>query len=275
MILSLLAPLAPAQAGSIIAQTGFEAPDYVAGQPLVKQRGWYVGSHTSPFQDAATITDTTAAGGSQSARIDGSFITQESPDLFNFLSFISPNSAYDPIAAGTRYVTVSIDIRFDIDSGPTDNLAALAIWDNSVNFIGWLGLQRQADGAGVRFWGTAGLDYDTGEKFDVFQDIPDFDPNRFYHMAAEFDYETMNVAFFFEGRYLGTGPVAPPFERTFGDVTLYLDSTGGLTTSVAYFDNYLVTASAYAAPEPSSLLLAGVGVVVALVARRSRRAPAT
>jgi hypothetical protein len=111
----------PVFAGSVVYQTGFEAPTFTAGLPLVPQDGW---AEPAPFLNpkAAIITTDQPFEGRQAVRVRGADLVPDSTNISFFTSgYYAAEGVYrktvnfDVAGAGFPIVRVQAAVRVDGD----------------------------------------------------------------------------------------------------------------------------------------------------------------
>jgi hypothetical protein len=114
-----LASASPVFAQSVVYQTGFEAPTFTAGLPLVGQDGWASIGITSP--NAAIITTDQPFEGKQAVRVRGAdlvpndTISTVSSGYYSAIGSYRKSVDFDVAAAGFPIVRVQAAVRVDGD----------------------------------------------------------------------------------------------------------------------------------------------------------------
>jgi hypothetical protein len=245
--------------------TSFDGPAYApgsAGGPAAAD-GWSV---AGPAQSQAVITP------DQALRIT----SLNDPSVRGLSAAWVRQMTYDPSASGNPIVTYSADVRID-GPGTAAGRAGDVLTGNLVAFgdgatkpsVGQMWLSSN----GTVYAGASGAapgQFEAAAGLGVFQ-----------HLAMTLNFADMTASYFLNGQQFGTESFGPSVTSPIlGGVVL---GAGGPPDPTRYnvddyaitFDNVSVTASAagggaVTTPEPTSLALAGLGIV-ALAGRRLRR----
>ncbi len=263
--------LAAAASADVDFSTGFDAPDYTAGSPVVGQAGWVAG--TGSALEGVVSTDRSLSGG-QSLRID-------SLDANRYSSGVGFASGPP---AQNRYLTAYADIfvesaepgrYFGIGFGINPNPNVVTPREGNARIVIAL------DGQGLR--GGTGLfesyNSETGGLFQA-RAASDF-VGRWINVriVADRSRTTDNVAFTFSGLGTSGGTSTTTFVRSqdfgtgsfgHGQVVSSIVGNSKGDDGVAYIDNLRFNAGAAPVPEPASLAALGLGALA--VVRRRRKA---
>jgi len=262
--------IAPASAQIPVYNSGgFEGPRFVPG-PLTGQDPvlgpWQQSVSGGGPLTTATVQGATVQAGSQAVRID------RAPNSEGFWFVSKPT-------VGPQQINVSWDMRVAQSVG-------------AQQFGPFFGVDSYSGGGGVNRLGMLGVDATTGEVLYI---APLSDPNpglqvvaggpggvgstvpfnTFNNFRLQLDYNgtgSGTYSAFVNGTLVQTAPFFTPgnVNFNFSDAPIAgIAAAGGAAnqaaTGTAFFDNYVITA---AAPEPSSIALAGLGVVGLIVRRR-------
>ncbi|MDG3008415.1 PEP-CTERM sorting domain-containing protein [Paludisphaera mucosa] len=240
----------------VLYETGFEAPTFTAGAPIDGQGGF----HTDFFPNASTVSTAFPAGGSQALRIDAASLLEIDPSIP-----ISQNYNWvdlgDPVAGGARVLRVEADVAV-FASGPGEVQVGLQAYDRDFNGIAGITITTDDEGTGPK------LAYYTDPANPELIAFTSF--GEYVHLGMTLDYTLRTASFDLNGVTLGTAAFAPGVGNV-SDFDIYMQRIDWSTPTgtVAYFDNYAVTA----VPEPASLglLAGGLGVLAVRARRRNAR----
>jgi hypothetical protein len=213
-----------------IYRTGFEPPDFVL-DVLDGQNGWSHSRVTNP--DDAIVTDEYPADGSQGVKILGDQVFQVPNMVYWFSGHFPTGIDFDPLDMGLPVVTFQADMAF-IGPGTDEDIYSgnIEVVDRSFRPISamWLssdGTLHIADGNDVTEYIVAGYDFGT-----------------YYTLAMTLDYVNRVTDFSINGDYVGTIPFANGSGDGFFSGYLEVQALQAPVDYDAYFDNYLVSASA-------------------------------
>ena len=173
-----LAAASPAFAQSILYQTGFEAPTFTAGLPLVGQDSWASIPITSP--NAAIITTDQPFAGKQAVRVRGADLVPD-PNVTSMSSgyysaigsyrrraiAVPPNTDFDVAGAGFPVVRVQAAVRVDGPQSPqgknffSASVAARAVSSDQVCLV-TDGIGELAISSDGKVYGYSGDDFVPG-----------------------------------------------------------------------------------------------------------------
>jgi len=235
----------PAAQAGVVYSTGFETSDGYTTGPISGQNGWQV--FNSPL---AQVENTFADGGSQALWINGNSNSDQ-------------NGAYHVDAPTEPIIELSADLY--IASGIENEWQFSATGPGLSGYIGGINLIPTNPVGGL----TDNIQIESGSLGTV----GTFNLNTWNLVDFVFDMDTQTYSFSLNGTLIASGlafcgsnsgctgaPVAS-YADSFFDV---FGSTN--STDEGYMDNFSLTQSTGAAPEPGTLLLMGAGL--ALVAGR-------
>jgi hypothetical protein len=225
-----LAPSSAATAGEVIYQTGFEAPDFIL-DILDGQNGWDHSRVTNPAD--AIVTDKYPADGSQGVKILGDQVFQI-PNMNFWASGHFVNGIdFDPVDAGLPVVTFQADVALTGPATVADIYSAnLDVGDGNHRGIASIWLSSD---------GTIHI---ADDNDDIEYVVGAFDFGTYYTLAMTLDYVNQLTDFYVNGDYVGTIPFATGSGNGFFSGYLELAALARPVDYNAYFDNYLVTATA-------------------------------
>jgi hypothetical protein len=239
-------------AESILYATGLEAPTFVAGQPLPGQDGFIAYGNVN--SGAARVLAVAPSSGTQSVQISTALMSEEYVPGF-YAGFYYRPINYDPLAFGTPIITVGVDVRVDPGSNSLDPNAGFQLYDSAGTYLAGLAIGTGALGVPGDPVGVFG-DNNDGDTVSTLLGAIEFE--RFYRLVAQLDFAARTVQFPVDGTRFGTVSLSASNESTFGDADLVLSDRGQFD-SVAYYDNYSITAASV--PKPSSFVLAALGAL--------------
>jgi hypothetical protein len=232
----------------VLYETGFEAPGFATGQ-LPGQNGWVAWRGFD--ESAARVVTGNAASGAQAAMIDGSLTS--TPDVDSpWENFYYPGNLFglDLSTIRATSLTLEVDVRLDLLQPTPDPWIGLAMWTAAGERFAYMTL-----GGDDLFWFATGLD----AYFNVVEQ-PGVEFGRYYNIRMTYDLIANQASFWVDGVHRATLPyLGPAFAPVLGDVDLLVGTYDGFTRPPVrgYFDNYRITANVI--PEPTGLVLMGVG----------------
>jgi hypothetical protein len=253
------------RADGILYQTGFESPDFMAGQPLNGQNNWMEYNSSG----ASIITTNQPASGQQSLQINGgalTFLTQ-----YGFYdAFDSPNPTWN----FSQYPTVRLDAQVRLDGPSTgstladDLISANLGIDNNDNDLAEMWISSNGH---VHYYSDA----DPGSTDDGYLG-PAVTLGQYHDLSVLLNTGTLTDSFYVDGRYIAS--LAMPATAISDDSFYFGVSMVGVADQgnydhnayTAYYDNVNLAS----VPEPGSmamLLAASLIGVRALKRQRSRR----
>jgi hypothetical protein len=257
----------PAEAQTIYS-TGFENPPFNAGQPLPGQDGWdaqIVGG--VPLGPNGQISTAQPKTGLQSVAVRGMDLTPLSEigyDVAVYRHFVNYNVA----AAGFPIIRVAADLRID---GPQTAQTADRVTGDffSANLKAF-----SSDGSLGEFsLSSDGHVYvytnDDSYLFGATSAL-----GQYHHLAIDLNFSNKTTTFSIDGTTLGSVPFTAGFGSNIlshGTLLAYglaPDPLGrDVSAYTAYYDNFSITA----VPEPSAVILSGLGGAGVFAMRRRRR----
>ncbi len=242
--------------------TGFEAPEWAAGQPVSGQNGWEAGNGGTIGPLAGVISTSNPKSGSQSLKVSGSDLVYVASDGL-FEGVYRPAAGVD--TSGWNFLRISADVRLD---GPlSGNTPADDDYSANVN------VYNATEGLAEIYLSSNGMVvYDDGTSNWVYG--PTVDLGVYHHLAIDMYLSGLYSNFFIDGKYLGTlsipGSIATDKTVAVNLANLaYADFPGFRHSDyTSNFDNYQISAST---PEPGTLALVSVFGMAGLAAIRQRR----
>jgi hypothetical protein len=262
---AILATASMTSAGTIIYQTGFEAPDYVLGN-LIGQNNWSQYDAALPYADV-TVQDSVVrpgTGGAQAVKFQSM-----GPSADPYTDFTDVWSTDSAVSAAHIAVEPIVHIQWDMmrralsTSGGAAVTTSSGAWgidvyDTNANNLA-LTISVYDDLVGPAIAGTD----ESGENVFLGEGSA---RGTWDTYAIEIDYTTRLYTVFFNGNQIGTAQsIAAAADNGIGDVD-FLSWTRG--NDAAFFDNLIITTNAV--PEPASL--GAVALSGLLVGRRRRSA---
>ncbi len=265
LLASIITATLPSAPAATLYSTGFENPPFANGSQLLGQDGWSTAIPPFLNPNAATITNTIAAGGLQSVQVRGVDMV-DAPE-------VAPSAAvgsyrrplnFDSAAAGLPIVQIQSSVRLD---GPT-----LGTGDFFTSNIA----ARTGDGfAGELSISSDGFVYGydgTGDPTRLF--TAPITLNAWHTLGILVDFAANTFAFSVDGTSSSAfafpaGEVSDVLVRESLVVYAYPDTlTNHRSDFTARYDNV----SAVATPEPTSGLMLSLGSVALLSFRRKQTA---
>ncbi len=213
--------------GATIYQTGFEPPTYSVGQ-LVGQNGWT--DSTIPVVETTTVfSGSQAAGFNASADTSGQSLARQPisySSVGNPSQLVRFQAEFFVSAAGVSSTNWDVIAVF----GNTGFLTQMIVFDNTVAFgtlnasLGFLPMIRGQ-------WNSYEIDI---------------------------NYSNDVVSGYINGTLIGSGSLSVP-DTTATSFAWGINGSPG--TDMGYIDNILITSSS-AVPEPSSVILAGIAILM-------------
>ena len=236
------------QAGQVLFQSGFEAPDYVAGQSIVGQNGWI--QYWNQDSNSSIITNQVAASGTQSFKIDGSLMTG---GPYGYGNFYYPYLGFEPIANNLPMIDISVDARIDLGSIHANSVLGLEVY----NILGMLVAKIELFSIFNDSPPRMGLIVESSNNYQDFE-ISSSNFGQFMNLALTLDYATQKMDYYLNHQWIASAnmQVSPSFGLGECDLTMHTESD-----TVGYFDNY----SVIAVPEPAAFISTGLGLLMICV----------
>jgi hypothetical protein len=217
---------------NILYQTGFESTDRFSSpgeETLLFERGNLVGqngfnAYGDNSIDAAEVVRGVASSGRQSLRIDGKDLSFFDGD---YEGYYYPVFDYDPLAAGTPIVTISVDLLFRPTKKNAAAYAGIHVYDPEGNEFSGMHI----DDEGRLFFGGA-------EYTDVA-----IKERRWHTLTMRLDFNARETQFYVDGRTSGCIAVWSRCWHQFSDADLLMESGDNPAPHKAFFDNYSIVAS--------------------------------
>lgn len=226
-----LAAADTAGAGTVLYQTGFEAPEFETGAvqngALAGQGGWV--SWINASQNAAQVVSCSAG---QLVQIAGPLVASTGPNFYSS-EFSESLSNYNAVTAGVPIVSVSADIWMSL--GPTASQASF--------LFGFLVLNDE-NGAPYETVGVDGHGVVFGQNFASPNDVviaAGNGTNAFHILRADLNFTSRQVTFYMDAVPFGSMPFNPGAGHLLGSVALTFQSSNPLDSRF-YVDNVSVTA---------------------------------
>lgn len=264
-VIALVILARPSQGALVYDSAGFEPtanPSRFSSGALEGQDATFGPWNTDNNVSTASVETTTIQSGVQAVRVD-------------------------------RAASVNGDQRWSIFKPTTPTLRYLSVsWDQNVSQTSLAGVAHgplfgveaydDTGGATVPLVGASFVDSATGTVYYQARTTGSLTSSgtavtfgRWNHFALQADFNTGTYQLYLNGSQIASDGFVDPGITGFSDAPLttvaYSDGIGANATAsgTAYFDNYVITTSATAMPEPA--MLGAVVVPIILVARRIRR----
>lgn len=215
-----------AEAGVVLYETGFEPPEFAAGQPLAGQQGW--SAYDDENTQAATATAEKALSGIQSAKLDGALMAPYLERDY-YTGFYYRGVPFDPVGSGYSIVEFSVDALYVPGKTGSDARAQVEMYDSNGGFIGLMSV----DSEGVVLGAS-----EQGPPVEGSCDIAQWNNFR-----ASIDYVGRSVEFHLNGDSLGAVGL-DPLVVDFYEADLSLVVNYQQSVHAVYYDNYRISAHA-------------------------------
>jgi hypothetical protein len=246
-LLLVCAVLGNAEArADILYQTGFEPPDFAAGQPVDGQDVWV--ATLSPA--AGNITTNAPGSGLQSLQVDGGSLDFSASDGL-YVGVYNPSTLFN--AGGSSQVWIQADVRLDGPSTADDLASANLFVANSNDVLA--GSYLSSDGNMY------------GLTTDDFQQFAPASLGSYHTLGLLLDLSNLLGSYYLDGQLVGTLAIPtsiltdPDFVVGLQLVAAEDDGTFSRADYTGYFDNFSVQAVA-AVPEPASIVLLALGIPI-------------
>lgn len=251
----LFALAATASEAAVVYATGFESPNFAAGQPIDGQDGW-----SSRFgSSAGAVSTNRPANGSQALEFRASDLP-----VFGFgfnLETVRRFLDFDAVAAGSRGVNVAVNVRLDGLEIQDDVVEAIfSAIDPTFQDYGQM--QISADGH-LYIYGSQVTDSYVGNV----------SLREYHRLAMRIDFLSRETTFVIDDLDLVTFAFNSSLQSTVfraGSLHMAAPTDAQLADPAryaAYFDDFQVQTIA----EPSTLALAGAALIIAMTKRRAIR----
>ena len=260
----------------VVYQTGFERPGYVPGA-LIGQDGWVLSpAYGTASGPAAAIVPASGDLTSQALQVTGTLLKPEiADDPFYYLGLYRRPIGYDAAAHGMTHIMVSVQARLDgplsRQSGTPGDYSAGDVYSANLAAIARDGafgeISLSADGHvyGYGYSGNGYYLFETRATLGVFHEL-----------GLDIDLANSTTTYLLDGAVIGVDSFAGIITSTvldrvvllnYGNLEIPVPAGFERDKYVSYFDNLSVNA---AVPEPASISLALVGMVVTGVSRWRR-----
>jgi hypothetical protein len=218
---------------NVLYHTGFESPDRFSSPEdetaILFERGTVAGqngftAYGDNSIEAAEVVRGVANSGRQSLLIDGKRLSFFDGD---YEGYYYPLFDYDPIAAGTPIVTISVDLLFRPTKKDAAAYAGIHVYDTAGNEFSGMHID---DEGRLYFGGSEYSDVSISEK-------------RWHTLSMRLDFSARETQFYVDGQYLGVSPFGSDAGTSFSDADLLMESGDNPAPHKAYFDNYSIIAS--------------------------------
>lgn len=229
-------------ADMVLYETGFERPDFSPNQPLVGQGGFV--AYDGVNEDVPIVVENSPGNGTQAVQIRGADLGPYNSDFYAVFLYVPLNVDLD--ALGLPILRASVDVQLDLaQDDPTNLYVGIQLYDINGAYVTGVGINR---GAAI------------GDNFDGDVVTEAVDPTEIHTVAFEANFSTRLLRFFLNGASFGELAMTGSGIPVLGDVDITYSSPEALRGN-AYVDNYRI--SAHAVPEPSSLVLLAVAMILA------------
>jgi hypothetical protein len=224
----------------ILYQTGFEPPDFAAGQPVDGQDAWVATLSSA----AGNVTTNAPGSGLQSLQVDGGSLEFSASDGL-YVGVYTPTTLFN--AGESSQVWIQADVRLDGPSTADDLASANLFVANSNDVLA--GSYLSSDGNMY------------GLTTDDFQQFAPASPGSYHTLGLLLDLlSSLLGSYYLDGQLVGTLAIPtsiltdPDFVVGLQLVAVEDDASFSRADYTGYFDNLSVETVA-AVPEPASIVM--------------------
>lgn len=241
-----LALVASTKATTLI-NTGFESPDYAAGN-LVGQQGWDAAGFFEDDVVNVMVQNSVVKTGSQAVSLTGS-----GQGAGAFAYKLTP---FLPVME--QQITIDFDMQWGTGGSVKSALYGVQTYDTDLNLVGSVGVSQL-----FGFYNAVVFD-DQGSPIAIPGAV--VNPGEWHHFQLVLDYASQSYHASMDGFTSATIPFQSLDVTDYGEADLFRDAGLGNANDTAYFDNLSSISSIV--PEPASLGMLG-GLAAILMRRRA------